>query len=97
MDQRFEVAEVLLTVGETATDEGDVVAFLQLEVWACTPAKPSMARRRVNNGRMWMCWMKGKRMTETTSLGRRWNGRGWVKVWIFRPPAKGNVPRRVAD
>jgi len=31
VDQRFEVAEVLLTVGEAAADEGDVVAFLQLE------------------------------------------------------------------
>jgi len=46
---------------------------------------------------MWVYWMKGKRKPETTSPDGRWKGRGWAKVWFFRLPAKGNVPRLADD
>ena len=89
MDQRLEVAVVLLPVGEAAADEGDVVTLLEGEVLGRDGDESEQGQQEDGQLAHGVSGFDKKRIAMLGSMV----GWGGEKLSLFQQSAKGNVPR----
>ena len=88
VDQGLEVALVLLAVGETAADEGDIITLLEGEVLGRDGGESEQGQQeggQLAHGFLVLVKRGGP-------CREAWSVRGGENLSLFQQPAKGNVP-----